>query len=426
MKFFRMIVSVALISLWTHCRSPDSTNNSSVESLIAANANAKNAVLIIGAPGQSKSFTSRFKNSDSESDYLRGVETDVTRYKEMFKNKSIGNFATVWTFEPSTISLVNAKIDEAIRKVDDNGTLVVIYSGHGLENSGDWDIIPGKSSMNLFDIYARIKDVRSIDPDGKAIPFKPIKRLIIISDSCFSGALIQKQKKSLEPVAMNDPLTKKSVEEINQKRNGLNFASELLIVAASGPDKLSKDVIFGRGGAFSYYFSRTYHQMITNRKSTIGEWLDATISKSNGWFSGTNQQPEYYAYPSGVLNDYIFATGGKSGTRLAMTDGETGTCPGAFGYEWESNGTATACSSPIDSCFCHAASHKALGYNSEWGLFHPGAKIGDEPVASLSTADGFDSTSACRKLMEQKADFVRSTCRNRVVYVNANERLDTL
>ncbi len=430
------LISVLIIFSAYSCKSTAKleSNNKS----IVAQTGARNSVFILGVPGVS---SSKGETNEEESTFLYGVKSDVDKYTSLFNSSRFSHFKVYSLYDPANIDAVFNKLREAVSHIDENGTLVLVYTGHGLAGSGDWDL--GPDSIGLRDFYRIIREVRTTKDQSGATKFKPLQRIVVISDSCYSGALAEGQAQALQErttiIGTVGPENQAArlANALSKDKDGLAVAKEVIIIASA--DKLNKSydigLKWGRGGKFSYYFEKSFRKFeASNQESTLGDWINDAVSSTNGYWSGTKQRPTFFVSNESLLNEYIFRQGGKNGGVISKTQ-PSQECVGAYGYDWAVGqgqlGATKTCLNALSYCQCWPAENKALADDQTiWGLFSPNSQAGDAPLVSTlneSVSSVFrvkDARMACSALAKKHADLFKTNCNNKMLLLNSDSLLE--
>ena len=430
------LISFLIIFTAYSCKS--TSNLESSNKSIVAQTGARNSVFILGVPGVS---SSKGETNEEGSTFLYGVKSDVDKYTSLFNSSRFSYFKVYPLYNPTSIDAVFNKLREAVSHIDENGTLVLVYTGHGLAVFGDWDL--GPDSIGLRDIYRIIREVRTTKDQSGATIFKPLQRIVVISDSCYSGALAEHQAQALQErttiIGTDEPENQaaKLAKSLSKDNDGLAIAKEVIIIASSDKQNRSYDVDlkWGRGGKFSYYFEKSFRKFeASNQESTLGDWINETVSLTNGYWSGTKQRPTFFVSDESLLNEFIFRQGGKNGGVISKIQ-PSQACAGAFGYDWAAGqgqlGKTKTCVNALSYCQCWPAENKAFADDQTvWGLFSPNSQAGDAPLASTineSERSVFrvkDARMACSALAKKHADLFKTNCNNKMLLLNSDSLLE--
>lgn len=279
LKRIKFLMLVSLMG----CR-VDPGLSSNVESFSSNKDSNHNIALIVGASNKSVKTS---QNAKLRKMYLTGVEADLVGMSQTMKSYGF-NTATV---DEADASEILSRTKNAAVAVGNDGTFFWYFSGHGSKNgtmltshlatyynalerirSGeDSDQLKAKVAEHRKQTVLAFSDV--LDTIIAARNGVPIKRAIILIDSCFSGkaletvsepSLLQIERSLIGTAKFVGPLqnmtfTKSLIEDFKQeifdlaqKVNRRNFAEEWMIAASSQPNETSQDL--PTGGAFSTTF----------------------------------------------------------------------------------------------------------------------------------------------------------------------------
>lgn len=241
-----------------------------------------NVALILGAPND-----------------LLGVSTDVKEMEKLLKKKTM-NF----DFEIMSKNFVTA--DEAIsltkNLVQNADSFLWYFSGHGSR-----DGLYGEDRKFSFkDILSTIKISRKN---------KPLKRLVVFLDSCFSGSFINEagpRPKDESSERDFNSFVEKEVfaslcdsDDPSVSCKGTDLYEQAIIMVSSKANEPSEDLDRKRGGAFTFSLRTSIEKFKKeNPKATIKQLADETSSLTKK-ISG--QTPIYKFFPRiAVGQDKLF------------------------------------------------------------------------------------------------------------------------
>ena len=275
------LVAIVLINA---CGPAPQGNRGQVKDL-AADKNARNVALIIGAPND-----------------LGGVNRDVAEVSKMFRNPELGFQVVVKNRATSRDFIEQTEL--AARSLDENSTLFWYYSGHGLQDGSLF--AQDQQVVHFSQILAAIKRVRS----------KPFKRLIVVMDSCFSGQNVD-GRGAIIPASMQSARLTSAVGAVHKDLNGAAAASddrpfeEALVIAAARKNQTSLDAGAEYGGIFTASWRSVLTKQFQDRTKTIRNMVDATIAATVQNSQGQHT-PVFRVAPESLLNEPLIGAGPDS------------------------------------------------------------------------------------------------------------------
>ncbi len=279
---------------------------------LAADRAGKNIVLMFGA-----------------SNGLEGVATDLDELKTLFQSPAFDFGFEVRVIPEATSAALLSESAKAAADVGASGTLFWYYSGHGAEDGG-----------KMFTVDQNLLPWNDVGRAMKAARSTPIKRLIVMSDSCFSGNLVDGTQQvtnigltSASPEAQASAQANAMLDAFSPKKGTKSYASaklydQLLVVSASRKSETSADLGSSMGGGFTYTMRNVLAEMKQGTPSaTIRQFVEKTQSETVQAFGHT---PQYRAEPeASVLDDALFSSAGDaSGLYLGL-----GADKGGDGYD---------------------------------------------------------------------------------------------
>lgn len=143
--------------------------DSSVESLAAnEGGNILNQVIAFGSPG-------------SGDDFLPAVKIDIDSLAAPFSHPRVG-FRVKTFYDNLSYDTLITETEHYARAVEEKGTLVWIFSGHGYDAG---ELMVDREVLKFSHIAKAILRARAD---------RPLKRLVVIVDACYSGNLIDGTK----------------------------------------------------------------------------------------------------------------------------------------------------------------------------------------------------------------------------------------
>ncbi len=261
---------------------------------------ADNYALLFGAPND-----------------LPGVVTDIVEMENLLNNSGYG-YRVISNPSTSKSELLSTLRNYGA-KISDRGTLLLYFSGHGtpsglfvteesakitkkdLDNFANAGPFKGQFASPT-EIMGALRDARS--KSGKT---QPIRFLISIVDTCFSGAWLKGDNKlstlnlaadtgfgndsgqptttrSLRALLDNATIEQnnaiQSAQTMSFKVSGNPFLANFITVAAASENEAAVDEGYIKGGRFSSSLRRVFEEAKQSRTPmTFRQWLDRTYMK---------------------------------------------------------------------------------------------------------------------------------------------------
>ncbi len=268
-------------------------------------AQASNGAVLFGAPGRGESF-------------LKGVKTDLDlfgaslkQYYPILRQES--------GYEISKQDMLSKIAASAADVTDDYGTLLIYFTGHGTSDNGDW-VAQDRERVSQKEVMAAVRSRRNA----------PLGRLILISDSCFSGNWVNganAPSRSTPSVsaALDDHAAAASLaqteaalsrdfalgESFEARRSTVGYGltgnaefplfRELVVFAASGKNETAKDSGEKNGGHFTWSFRHFLDQLPLG--TTIQEFAGKVISSTK---RDADRTPVYRVFPVSLQKEDMF------------------------------------------------------------------------------------------------------------------------
>lgn len=320
-KLAVLALALALVS----CGQPNPQSRSSMKDL-AADRNAKNIALIMGAPTD-----------------LKGVSTDVAAVSKLFEKPELGFKVIVKNYAAKNDFLIQAA--EVAKQLDENSTLFWYYSGHGLQDGG------------LFAQDQRVVYMKSIIKAMSDVRTVPFKRLIVVLDSCFSGQMVDGRDSIVSSAVESDRLNSAVGLIHGDLQQGVSgFASnapfeQALVIAAARKNQPSLDAGASVGGLFTAAWRSVLKVQFGDRSNTIRSMIDATVKATARSSNGTHT-PVYRAYPASILDEPLMGAGSTSvfDSFIALGSDETRPFIYASVPQGSMVSTAELCQGDVTSC----------------------------------------------------------------------------
>jgi len=290
---------------------------------------ADNYALLFGAPND-----------------LKGVTTDIVEMENLLNNLGYGY--RVISNSRATKSAILETLRTYGSRISDRGTLLLYFSGHGTP-SGQFvtqgaepitskDVDNKSKNTNLQSVLLRPTEVLEALREGRSKDGKtsPLKFLITIVDTCFSGQWIKPENQpgnlnlhsgnsknsdgdlsyKLTPSSKADLralLDSATIEQndamraavtSNFKISGNRFVANFLTVTSASAAEIALDAGSQFGGRFTYKLRKIYEDAKNSRSPmTFKQWFDRTYLKVL-----PNQHIKYFASSKEVLSIDLFSS----------------------------------------------------------------------------------------------------------------------
>ena len=244
--------------------------------------NESNAALVIGADLAGSSM------------HLPGVSVDRLGMRDLLSDEPLG-FQTL-TLNNPTLDQVREKVVYGARQLSDRGTFLIYFSGHGGRGGSMFLRGTGGSSepdeLELGKLAAMIAAGRYVrDPEHP----RPVRRLIIVMDSCHSGALVQGDG---DFAAMNEAIyAGYQAGQVPIPRIFTQFVG----MTATRADALAQD---GEGGAFTNALRQAFDELRFAQDPTIADLFSRT--DQNIQDTSDLQIPQFETIPGAVAAESLY------------------------------------------------------------------------------------------------------------------------
>ncbi len=192
---------------------------------------------------------------------LPGIDLDVNNLKRISSHSAYNFQPTQLMDAQGTKANVMQELTLRASKAGSDGSLLFYYSGHGS---------PG--SIYLEDGSLEVTKIRKALEDGRANQ-GPLERLVFISDSCFSGTLLDPMRLGLLP-QLKDPeiqsalMTNEIVSALSRTDElgrAATYWKRLFVFASSRADETS---LAGKDGSvFTVAFAKAFDETVSAKGS---------------------------------------------------------------------------------------------------------------------------------------------------------------
>jgi len=282
----RVLLQIGLVTLAAIATGACGVNTAADVRGIANDNSAQNVALLFGA-----------------SNDLPGIDVDLDIMTKLLQDREAGHKFQVVSELEATPAEILAITGEHAPKVGENGTLFWYFSGHG----GWGSLVADGNQLIRFSAVAKaIKDSRQ----------KPLKRLVVVIDTCNNGNLTQtiprdnlslaSSANSSEEMAAEmadavvaafggNPTSKTSTRSDSTSYSG-TMAEEILVVTSSTEQQTSQAT--SRGSVFTLAFRDAFAKHARER-SSVNEFLETTrtLTEERG-----RHTPQVRAVPESLLS----------------------------------------------------------------------------------------------------------------------------
>lgn len=206
---------------------------------------------------------------------LPGIDIDVNTVKRISSHSAYNFQPTTLMDAQGTKANVAQELAQAATRAGDDGSMLFYYSGHGS---------PG--SLYLQDGSMTVDKIRKALEDGRSTQ-GPLERLVFISDSCYSGSLLDPMNLGVM-TQLQDPEIQSAlmVNEIvfglsrsSHTGRAANYWKRLFVFASSRADETS---LAGKDGSvFTVAFAKAFEETV-NAKGKMTELVSKTQTLTVG------------------------------------------------------------------------------------------------------------------------------------------------
>jgi hypothetical protein len=285
MSLQRMLCSVFVLNSLFSCRSPQRISDTKD---LAAVFPARNIGILIGQP------------LTGTSNELQGIEHDVANMEAAILGLNQG-FKTRVSNDEGKIKVLTA-IAEAAQNVGPDGTLLLYFSGHGdrdgqlVVRSGDnanleTDVI---SAMELALVLGLGRTLHQSHPT-------PIKRLIFVLDSCFSGQWFDGAG-----MQFVETFNKGFQDAFKARTSSLSaLYQQFFGFSSSRANQTSRILSAKQGSLFTHLLIQSLNSLKSSHSSRISDLITETNEALT--VSGSSQRGVPFALPSNdILDETLF------------------------------------------------------------------------------------------------------------------------
>lgn len=279
---------------------------------------------------------------------LTGIDLDLNMMDETLNRETGGSFEVRRIWREDAQAVVEATRQAAL-DVGDEGTLFWFFSGHG---STDGQLITEPGAVDFDDVAAAIKASRA----------KPLKRLMLFVDACFSGNLVDGRNEvargETEGATFSlvengaESLAELATRSLSPKagRYSATLADQLLVVAAA--DAQTESLAGNDGSTFTKGVWQAFHAAREDSETTIASFLDQ-VSRNTLANSGGQHFPVYKAFPGATLLNERLSSEESAAPPVFLFMAEEdagGSTPLFLSCEKDRSVTAVCVGAAADSC----------------------------------------------------------------------------
>jgi hypothetical protein len=249
---------------------------------LGSTSRGKNVAIIFGAPNN-----------------LEGVPTDVREMSKLIVDPQYNFHFAVTAKNEASVNDITSMSAAAAKDAD---TLVWFFSGHG----GD-GILEAQDDPNGSDSVFEFHQVA--DAIKAARGGKPLKRLVVLLDSCDSGSFVNGSSPIVDESARQAKQAAWAEKTVYRWMNAAydkNLYEQAFVMASSLKDETSSDMGAEQGGAFTFSLRTSLAALKVSRATaTFKDLAEATIAKTKEVGGHT---PVYRAFPAkDVENETLFS-----------------------------------------------------------------------------------------------------------------------
>lgn len=195
---------------------------------------------------------------------LPGIDLDLKNVREIATNPGYRfDINELWE-DKGTVANVSKTLTELAESVTEGGTLFFYFSGHG-----------SREGILMDDRLMKVGEIRAALEKGRAKK-GPLDRLVMMFDSCYSGALVNPLRKAVsvdESNRSSEEFVESLTEALQSGNRGEQYWKKLFVFASSRADETSAA---GNGGsAFTVSLRKAFDEAVLS-KSKMAEFVTKT------------------------------------------------------------------------------------------------------------------------------------------------------
>lgn len=218
---------------------------------------------------------------------LPGIDLDIENVKRMSAHPDYKFSSTTLFNETGNVDSVVENLSEMASKVDNDGTLLFYFSGHG-----------GKGTLVMQDRTMKIEELRSAIERGRQ-KSAPLKRLLLFFDSCYSGSLVPEFRNLFEfkllPIQSLQNEVDSIVEALEPRNREETYFDKLFVFASSRANETSQ--AGAEGSIFTVAMGQAFDEAM-EKNNTVGEFIKKTEELTEQY-----HHPVARVQPSNLTNE---------------------------------------------------------------------------------------------------------------------------
>ena len=182
---------------------------------------------------------------------LSGLDIDMKNVERIVTLPEYRFHVTRIEEQQGTVAAVSDELTRRAREAKDDGTLLFYYTGHGAEGL-----------IWLQDANLTVQKIRKSIEDGRR-GMKPLKRLVLIYDSCHAGSMMDPMGLGLFP--SNRVASQRFADAVVEglsgpSRDGRAYWEKLVVIASSQADETS--LASPSGSIFTNAFTKAFDEAL--------------------------------------------------------------------------------------------------------------------------------------------------------------------
>ncbi len=204
---------------------------------------------------------------------LSGLDLDVNNVKSMVSHPAYDFRVTEMAEDKARVADVKKGLTQTAQDSRD-GTMMFYYTGHG-----------GVGTLWLQDTSIKVEELRAAIEEGRK-NMGPLKRLVLIYDSCHAGSMMDGMRKLFgfglvrDEAAQNALVADTLVNEFTQSnRDGAKYWNKLMVIASSRADENS--LASAQGSIFTLAMKKAFDESIAVNH-TVGKFIELSQTYTVG------------------------------------------------------------------------------------------------------------------------------------------------
>jgi hypothetical protein len=189
---------------------------------------------------------------------LPGGKGNIVHMQEITSNPAYKFHDTVLSESAATSRSVFSQLTQAASRVDQGGTLLFYFGGHG-----------GNQLILVHDRNVQTRELRAAIEAGRK-DLGPLERLVMIFDGCYSGSHVDPiVKLAFGRLNIVEPLTAETIAEEFGGERGSAYWKSVIVMASAMPHETSW--VGQNGHMFTTAMNKAFKES-TAENSTLGEF----------------------------------------------------------------------------------------------------------------------------------------------------------